>query len=115
MQAPFKTPEDFDAWPSGASKTFLKLARLWTEVAYLLVTEHDWSRLGRPGPDPGLKILVEVYPRISWATLAAATGTPIDQPYSRVALRDSILGACNSPAPASAPSPRTCGTRRSAP
>lgn len=91
VQAPFKTPEDFDEWPSGASKTFLKLARLWTEVAYLLVTEHEWTFWAGQARTLGTKILVEVQPRISWATMAAATGTPVDQPYSRVALRDSIL------------------------
>jgi hypothetical protein len=92
VQAPFKTPESFDGdWPGGASKTFLKLARLWTEVAYLLVTEHGWTFWAGQARTLGTKILVEVYPRISWATLAAASGTPVDQPYSRVALRDSIL------------------------
>lgn len=91
VQAPFKTPEGFDPWPSGASKTFLQLARLWTEVAYLLVTEHGWSLWTGQSRTLGTKVLVEVYPRISWATLAAAVGTPVDQPYSRVALRDAIL------------------------
>lgn len=91
VQAPFKTPESFDEWPSGASKTFLKLARLWTEVAYLLVTEHEWTVWVGQARTLGTKILVEVNPRTSWATLAAATGTVVDQPYSRVALRDSIL------------------------
>jgi hypothetical protein len=91
VQAPFKTPETFEKWPSGASSTFLKLARLWTEVAYLLVTEHGWTFWVGQARTLGTKILVEVNPRISWATLAAATGTVIDQPYSRVALRDSIL------------------------
>ncbi len=91
VQAPFKTPESFGEWPSGASKTFLKLARLWTEVAYRLVTEHDWTVWVGQARTLGTKILVEVNPRISWATLAAATGTAVDQPFSRVALRDSIL------------------------
>jgi len=91
VQAPFKTPEAFDPWPSGASKTFLQLARLWTEVAYLLVTEHEWTLWTGQSRTLGTKVLVEVYPRVSWATLAAAVGTPIDQPYSRVALRDAIL------------------------
>jgi hypothetical protein len=91
VQAPFKTPGSFDPWPSGASKTFLQLARLWTEVAYVLVTEHDWSLWTGQTRTLGTKVLIEVYPRLSWATLAAATGTPVDEPYSRVALRDAIL------------------------
>lgn len=91
VQAPFKTPEGFDPWPSGASTTFFQLARLWTEVAYLLVTEHDWTLWTGQARTLGTKVLVEVYPRASWATLAAATGTAVDEPYSRVALRDAIL------------------------
>lgn len=91
VQAPFKTPESFDPWPGGASKSFLQLARLWTEIAYLLVTEHDWSLWTGQSRTLGTKVLIEVYPRLSWATLAAATGTAVDQPYSRVAMRDAIL------------------------
>lgn len=99
VQAPFKTPEAFEPWPGGASKTFLQLARLWTEVAYLLVTEHEWTLWTGQTRTLGTKVLVEVYPRVSWATLAAAVGTPIDQPYSRVALRDAILNDLGVSAP----------------
>lgn len=91
IQVPFKTPESFDPWPSGASASFLLLTRLWSEIAYLLVTEHDWTLWNGQARTLGTKVLVEVYPRISWATLAAATGQPIDEPFSRVALRDAIL------------------------
>lgn len=91
VQAPFKTPEAFDPWPGGASQPFLQLARLWSEVAYLLVTEHGWTLWTGQSRTLGTKVLVEVYPRASWATLAAATGTTVDEPYSRVALRDAIL------------------------
>jgi hypothetical protein len=91
VQASFKTPEAFDPWPSGASQAFLQLARLWTETAYLLVTEHGWTLWTGQSRTLGTKVLVEVYPRASWATLAAATGTTVDEPYSRVALRDAVL------------------------
>lgn len=99
VQAAFKTPETFDPWPGGASKSFLQLARLWTEVAYVLVTEYGWSLWTGQTRTLGTKVLVEVYPRISWATLAAAVGTPVDQPYSRVALRDAILEGLQLSAP----------------
>lgn len=91
VQTAFKTPESFDPWPGGSSKSFLVLARLWTEVAYSLVTEHGWTLWTGQSASTGSRLLVEVYPRASWTTLAAARGVPVEERYPRVAVRDAVI------------------------
>lgn len=91
VQTAFKTPDGFDPWPGGASKSFLVLARLWTEVAYLLVAKHDWTLWTGQQRTTGTKLLVEVYPRASWTSLAAAVMAPVEERYPRVAVRDTVI------------------------
>ena len=91
VQTAFKTPDSFSPWPGGASRSFLVLARLWTEIAYLLVTEHRWTLWTGQQRTTGSKLLVEVYTRASWTSLAAAVGAPIEERYPRVAVLDGVM------------------------
>lgn len=91
IQTAFKTPDGFSPWPGGASKSFLVLTRLWTEVAYLLVAEHGWTLWTGQQRTTGSKLLVEVYTRASWTSLAAAVGAPVEERYPRVAVLDTVI------------------------
>lgn len=91
VQTAFKTPASFDPWPEVGSKPFLVLARLWTEVAYTLVTKHGWTLWTGQTASTGSRLLVEVYPRAAWTALAAARGVPVEERYPRVAVRDAVI------------------------
>jgi len=94
IQAPIPTPADFETWPSGTSTTRAILARLWTQVAHLLVTKHGWTLWSGEQRIVGSKLLVEVFPRMTWTTLAAARRVAVTKEYSRsVQLRDDVLQA----------------------
>ncbi len=91
--SPFKTPSRFDPWPTGASASWILLARLWTEIAYLLIEERAWTLWTGQRRTTGSKLLVEVFPRICWTTLAASLQVPVTKEYgSSVQLRDDALG-----------------------
>jgi hypothetical protein len=92
----FNTPALLDPLPSGGSKqskNWWQMARLWTRVACMLVRDHGWT-LWEGRPATSSKLIVEVYPRMSCISLAAALKTPIESSWSRVGLRDAVLGAC---------------------
>lgn len=92
VQAPIPTPAQFDDWPSGTSAVRAILARLWSQVAHLLVSEHGWTLWSGEQRIVGSKLLVEVFPRMTWASLAAARRVPVLKEYSRsVQLRDDVL------------------------
>lgn len=94
VQAPIPTPADFKAWPSGSSAARATLARLWSQVAHLLVSDHGWTLWSGEQRIVGSKLLVEVFPRMTWTTLAAARRVPVGKEYSRsVQLRDDVLQA----------------------
>lgn len=81
VRATFNTPSGFEPWPKGPSG-WACLSRLWSEVAYRLVEDHDW-RLWAGGRDTlGSQLVVEVLPRASWMNLAAALGVPVTKGYS---------------------------------
>lgn len=93
VQSPFKTPASFDPWPSGAQHSLI-LTRLWTEVAFRLVGEHGWTLWTGQRLLGGSKILIEAYPRFSWAVMAASMHVPIEREFSRsVEVRDRTLEA----------------------
>ena len=93
VQTPFKTPAGFKPWPKGPEH-WLVLARLWTEVAFRLVGEHGWTLWTGQRRISGSKILLEVYPRLSWATVSASLHVPVEKEYSRsVEVRDRTLEA----------------------
>ena len=93
----FETPPTLDPLPiergSRQQKGWVMMARLWTEVTYLLVTQHGWTLWCGESFDPSTKLIVEVYPRLSWLTVAAFHdhGIPIESPWRQVAARDRIL------------------------
>ena len=93
VRTPYRTPETFDPWPKKRSSMLL-ITRLWTEMAYLMVKERDWTLWVGEGHTLGTKLLVEVYPRLSWATLAACRGASVHKHYGRsVQVRDDTLAA----------------------
>lgn len=88
----FKTPSRFDPWPTGPSESWIVLARLWTEITYLLIEERGWTLWTGQRRTTGSKLLVEVFPRICWTTLAASLQVPVHKEYSSsVQLRDDTL------------------------
>lgn len=90
-QSSMRTPQMFDPWPSGASKSQLMMARLWSEVAYLLTRDHGFT-LWAGGVARSGKLLVEVETRTSWATLAASQSIPLTASYTRsVQVRQDII------------------------
>lgn len=95
VQAPFRTPSTFDPWPKKSSSgDWLLVARLWTEVAYVLVEQKDWTLWSGEGHTFGTKIMAEVYPRVAWTTLAACMGQQVLKHYGRsVQVRDDTLAA----------------------
>lgn len=92
IQAPIPTPADFKTWPTGTSTSRAILARLWSQVAHRLVSDFGWTLWSGEQRIVGSKLLVEVFPRMAWATLAAARRVPVEKEYSRsVQLRDEVL------------------------
>lgn len=93
VRTPYRTPETFDPWPKKRSSMLL-VTRLWTEMAYIMVKERDWTLWVGEGHTLGTKLLVEAYPRLSWATLAACRGAAVLKHYGRsVQVRDDTLAA----------------------
>ncbi|MGD2115771.1 MAG: hypothetical protein PVG07_11995 [Acidobacteriota bacterium] len=94
VQAPIPTPADFESWPSGSSASRAVLARLWSQVARILVDDHGWTLWAGEQRIVGSKLLVEVFTRTTWTALAAARRVPVLKEYSRsVQLRDDVLEA----------------------
>ncbi len=90
--SPFKTPGRFDPWPTGSSDTWIVLARLWTEIAYVLIEERGWTLWAGQRRTTGSKLLVEIFPRLCWTTLAACLQVPVAKEYSSsVQIRDDTL------------------------
>lgn len=96
MAGGFSTPGCLDPLPldrgSEQQKLWVKTARLWTEVAFWLVTDHGWTLWsGEPVEQKNSRLLVEVYPRLSWLVMAGFTRAPIAYRWREVACRDGIL------------------------
>lgn len=93
VRTPYRTPETFEPWPKKRSSMLL-ITRLWTEMAYIMVKQRDWTLWVGEGHTLGTKLLVEVYPRLSWGTLAACRGAAVLKHYGRsVQVRDDTLAA----------------------
>jgi hypothetical protein len=71
------------------------MARLWTEVTFILTTELGWTIWEGQSVQPEIKVIVEVYPRMSWIGLAAFRGVRVQDSWKRVGSRDAVLGQLN--------------------
>ena len=94
----FKTPSSVPSRPDGGSEQQLhwwRLARWWTAVAHTLAKEHEYEIWTGGEVSAGARLLVEVYPRVSWVGLAAGTSHAIDSIYKSgtVAWRDEVIAA----------------------
>jgi len=90
----FKTPASLDQRLRRGSRqqqAWHKLARLWSRVAFILTQQHGWRLWQGKKLPKRAKVLVEVYPRMSWLALAAFARITIAEPYGRTGCKDSIL------------------------
>lgn len=99
----FYTPDSFTPWPGGGSlqqQNWWKMVRLWTEVTWYLVSNHRYV-LFQSGVLECERLLVEVYPRLSWLCYAASRQIPFDISFDRMQARDNIIRAIGINAPKS--------------
>jgi hypothetical protein len=67
------------------------MARVWTEVTHLLTSKHQWELWHGERVSGTPKLLIEVYPRMSWLSLAAFRRVQVRESWKRVGSRDSVL------------------------
>ncbi len=94
----FKTPSSVEPLPAGGSNQqqhWWRLTRWWTNLAHILVTAHEYTIWAGGDLPANGRLLIEVYPRVSWTSLAAEISHPIKSIYTSgaVAWRDEVLTA----------------------
>jgi hypothetical protein len=95
----FATPASLDPLPidqgSRQQRRWVRMARLWTEVTHLLTSQYQWKLWRGEKVSGAPRLLIEVYPRMSWLSLAAFRGVQVRESWKRVGSRDSVLRHLN--------------------
>jgi hypothetical protein len=89
----FNTPASFDPWPVGGSvqqQNWWKMSRLWTEVTWCLVMNHRYTLFQGESLETE-RLIVEVYPRLSWLCYAASRRIACAISFDLMQARDDIV------------------------